>query len=139
MFNVNDMQDYTIATEADIALHGVFEVAMEGQAIPTAIRNALDDEYFGIVYKDDNGKPMRKYPLFVPNDPEATKELQRRAIGFFHFCRPDWKKELAKKIVDMIIETESGVKIGSKSQINKYVDVPDSIKGEEVKYTKNKK
>ncbi len=123
-------------TATDLEFHGVFEVAMEGTTIPTAVREKLPDDAFGIVYKDADGKKVRKYPLKVKGDMESTKELQRKAIAFFHYCRPDWKKKLAKKIIDAIRETDSGVKISPKSQIAKYINIPEDMLGEEYKYNK---
>jgi rRNA maturation protein Rpf1 len=123
-------------TAEDLEFHGVFEVAMEGTTISTERREKLPDSAFGIVYTNEDGKKIRKYPLIVAKDKEATKELQRKAIAFFHYCRPDWKKDLAKKIVSAIKSTKSGVKISPKSQIAKYVDIPDDMLGEQYKFDK---
>lgn len=106
-------------TETDAAYESVFDYACEattGKIIDTKTRDALPDSAFGI-------EKERKYPLLVKNDPKLTHELCSKAIQMFHFCKPDWKEELAKKIVKVVTENKVSVKINKKSQIFKYVDI----------------
>ena len=123
-------QDYI---EIDAAMESVLDTAMEaakGHVIDPKVRDALPDRAFGIVYKDENGKTQRKYPLVVKNDPEATKELIGKAIAFFHFARGDWKPQLAKAIVRSIKSEKVKISINRKSQIFKYInekDLPDTV------------
>ena len=118
-------QDYI---EIESAMESVLDTAMEsakGHVIDPKVRDALPDKAFGIVFIDESGKTQRKYPLVVKNDPEATKELIGKSISFFHFCREDWKADLAKAIVRAIKSEKVKISINKKSQIFKYVNEKD--------------
>ena len=60
--------------------------------LPAKKRNALKNGDFGLVYKDDNGKTIRKYPL---ND----KAHVASAARLFGHCPDKYKKRLARKIL----------------------------------------
>ena len=123
-------QDYI---EIEAAMESVLDVAMEsarGHIIDPKVRDCLPDKAFGIVFVDENGKTQRKYPLVVKNDPETTKELIGKAYEMFHFCRPQWKAELAKAIVRAIKSEKVVMKMNKKSQIFKYIsekDLPNTV------------
>ena len=123
--------------DIDAAMEAVFDTAMEvSHVIDPKTRDSLPDKAFGIVYKDDKGVTQRKYPLVVKNDPEATKELVSKAISFFHYCKHEWKADLAKKIIQVIKEQKLKVTINKKSQILKYVNernLPPTVKLVETK------
>ena len=55
-------------------------------------RKELDDSMYGIVYTDENGKKVRKYPL---NDEKHVLQ----AVRFFNKAEEKYKPELARKIV----------------------------------------
>lgn len=117
-------QDYI---EIEYAMESVFEVAMEakGHIVDPKVRDALPDRAFAIVFTDENGKTQRKYPLIVKNDPQTTKELIATSISHFHFCKPEWKAELAKSIVRVIKSEKIKMTINKKSQIFKYINEKD--------------
>ena len=86
------------------SLEGVLEA--EGHVIDSKTRDSLPDNAFGVVYtsdtekdKDGNPKRYRKHPLVVKNDKAKTKELVSKALTFFNYCKPEYKKDLAKKLV----------------------------------------
>ena len=60
--------------------------------MPAKKRNNLKNGDFGLVYKDDNGKTVRKYPL---ND----KAHVASAARLFGHCPDKYKKRLANKIL----------------------------------------
>lgn len=60
--------------------------------MPAKKRNNLKNSDFGLVYKDDNGKTIRKYPL---ND----KAHVASAARLFGHCPDKYKKRLARKIL----------------------------------------
>ena len=60
--------------------------------MPAKKRNSLDNKDFGLVYKDENGKTIRKYPL---ND----KAHVASAARLFGHCPDKYKKRLANKIL----------------------------------------
>lgn len=60
--------------------------------MPAKKRNSLDNKDFGLVYKDANGKTIRKYPL---ND----KAHVASAARLFGHCPDKYKKRLANKIL----------------------------------------
>ena len=123
-------QDYI---EIEEAMESVLDTAMEavkGHVIDPKVRDALPDKAFAVVFTDENGKTQRKYPLVVKNDPEATKELVGKAISFFHFAKPEWKAQIAKKILQVIKEQKLTISINEKSQIFKYIkesDLPNTV------------
>jgi hypothetical protein len=118
------MRDYY---EIDAAMESVFEAAMEakGHVIDPKVRDSLPDRAFAIVYNDENGKTQRKYPLVVKNNPEVTKELISTSITHFHFCKPEWKAQLAKAIARTIKSEKIKISINKKSQIFKYISEKD--------------
>ena len=62
------------------------------EALTSKDRKELDDSMYGIVYTDENGKKVRKYPL---ND--EAHVLQ--AVRFFNKAEAKYKPHLARKIV----------------------------------------
>lgn len=134
--------------EMDSVLESALDVAMEadGHVIDSKTRDALPDNAFGVVYtseteKDKNGNPKRyrKYPLVVKNDKEATKKLVSKALTFFNYCKPEYKKELAKKIVAVIQSEKIEVTVSRNNAFLKYVNetqLPKYIKVVEVKKSK---
>lgn len=134
--------------EMDSVLESVLDVAMEaeGHVIDPKTRDALPDNAFGVVYtsetekdKDGNPKRYRKYPLVVKNDKEATKKLVSKALTFFNYCKPEYKKELAKKIVAVIQSEKIEVTVSRNNAFLKYVNetqLPKYIKVVEVKKSK---
>ena len=123
-------QDYI---ELDTVMESVFDTAMESSnehIINPKVRDCLPDKAFGIVFDDENGKTQRKYPLVVKSDPTVTKELISKSLAYFHFCRPDWKPKLAKKMLQVIKEEKIKITINKKSQIFNYInerDLPDTV------------
>lgn len=128
-------------------LEGVMEA--EGHVIDPKTRDSLPDNAFGIVYtsdtekdKDGNPKRYRKYPLVVKSDKEATRQLISKALTFFNYCKPEYKKDLAKKIVSVCKSEGVQVTVSRNNSFLKYVtetQLPKNIKVIEVnkKATKN--
>lgn len=111
----------------DLIMNEVFDYAMESatrtKILNTKTRDSLPDDAFGIVARTDEGERIRKYPLVVKGDPSATEELVQKALDYFHYCRPDWKPQLARKLVQVINEEKKiHVSISAKHAIFKYVD-----------------
>ncbi len=67
------------------------ELVME-ETLSAKDRKELDDSMYGIVYTDENGKKVRKYPL---NDEKHVLQ----AVRFFNKAEEKYKPELARKIV----------------------------------------
>lgn len=134
--------------EMDSVLESALDVAMEadGHVIDPKTRDSLPDNAFGVVYtsetekdKDGNPKRYRKYPLVVKNDKEATKQLVSKALTFFNYCKPEYKKELAKKIVAVIQSEKIEVTVSRNNAFLKYVNetqLPKYIKVVDVKKSK---
>lgn len=127
-------------------LEGVME--SEGHVIDAKTRDCLPDNAFGIVYtsdtekdKDGNPKRYRKYPLVVKNDKETTKKLVSKALTFYNYCKPEYKKELAKKIVAVCKSENLEVTVSRNNSFLKYVNetqLPKNIKVVEVKRNNKK-
>lgn len=134
--------------EMDSVLESALDVVMEadGHVIDSKTRDALPDNAFGVVYtsetekdKDGNPKRYRKYPLVVKNDKEATKQLVSKALTFFNYCKPEYKKDLAKKIVAVIQAEKIEVTVSRNNAFLKYVNetqLPKYIKVVDVKKSK---
>lgn len=134
--------------EMDSVLESALDVVMEadGHVIDSKTRDALPDNAFGVVYtsetekdKDGNPKRYRKYPLVVKNDKEATKQLVSKALTFFNYCKPEYKKDLAKKIVAVIQSEKIEVTVSRNNAFLKYVNetqLPKYIKVVDVKKSK---
>ena len=101
-----------IAIESFIDYCDDMMISLEAK-MTKAERDALPSEEFGL-------PKLRKYPL---NDESHIKD----AIAYFHFCKSENRKELAQNIINKNQEKEYKIKIGSKSQILKYVDVPEEM------------
>lgn len=89
-------------------------------------RDALSDDEFGLPL-------LRKYPL---NDEEHIKQ----AIKMFHYCKPNYKAELAKNIIKKVKEfkLENKVFISNRNPFKKYF--PEwMIKDSGKKYNDNNK
>lgn len=72
----------------ELSNHDIFVEAK----INAAERNELDDDDFGLVYTDEDGKKLRKYPLTDENH-------IRQAVRFFSHCPDEHKPQLARKIL----------------------------------------
>ena len=91
--------------------------------------------------KDGNPKRYRKYPLVVKNDKAKTKELVSKALTFFNYCKPEYKKDLAKKIVSVCKSQNLEVTVSRNNAFLKYVNetqLPKNIKVVEIKKTAKK-
>jgi len=130
-YAMEEQYDTVLEAALDAVLSNVFTIATEatntkggtkpkGHIIDKQTRDSLPDSAFGI-------PKSRKYPLVVKGNKEVTHELVSRAIQFFHYCNPEWKAELAKNIIKVIQKENLPVTIHPKSQINKYVKVPDNL------------
>ena len=136
--------------EMDSVLESMLEGVLEadGHVIDPKTRDSLPDSAFGIVYtseteKDKNANPKRyrKYPLVVKNDKDATKKLVSKALTFFNYCKPEYKKGLAQKIVAVIKSEKIEVTVSRNNAFLKYVNetqLPKNIKVVEVKRTAKK-
>lgn len=120
-------------TDADInaVYESIFDIAVESShVIDKETRNRLPDDCFGIIGTDSDGKPKRSYPLRVPGDKQKTSELCSKAIQMFHYCKPEWKKDLAKSIVRVISSEKLSIQINKRNQMFRYVsesDLPKSV------------
>lgn len=142
-FNFDDEVDSVL----ECMLDGVME-ASDGHVIDPKTRDCLPDNAFGIVYTsktevDRDGKPKRyrKYPLVVKNDKAATKKLVSKALTFFNYCKPEYKKDLANKIVSVCKNEQIEVTVSRNNAFLKYVNetqLPKYIKVVEVKRTAKK-
>ena len=136
--------------EMDSVLESTLSLALEaeGHVIDPKTRDSLPDNAFGVVYtseteKDKNGNPKRyrKYPLVVKNDKAKTKELVSKALTFFNYCKPEYKKDLAKKIVSVCKSENLEVTVSRNNAFLKYVNetqLPKNIKVVEFKKTTKK-
>ena len=134
--------------EMDSVLESMLEGVLEadGHVIDPKTRDSLPDSAFGVVYtseteKDKNGNPKRyrKYPLVVKNDKDATKKLVSKALTFFNYCKPEYKKGLAQKIVAVIKSEKIEVTVSRNNAVLKYVSesqLPQYIKVVDVKKKK---
>lgn len=131
--------------DMDSVLESVLDGAMEATShvIDPKTRDSLPDKAFGVVYtseteKDKDGKPKRyrKYPLLVKNDKAATKQLISKALTFFNYCKPEYKKDLARKIVSVIKSENIEATVSRNNAFLKYVketELPKNIKVIETK------
>ena len=125
-------------------LYGVVE--SEGHVIDPKTRDCLPDNAFGVVYtsetekdKDGNPKRYRKYPLVVKNDKDTTKKLVSKALTFFNYCKPEYKKDLARKIVTVCKSEKIEVTVSRNNAFLKYVNetqLPQYIKVVDIKKNK---
>ena len=142
-FDFDDDMDSVLES----TLEGVLEA--EGHVIDPKTRDSLPDNAFGVVYtsetekdKDGNPKRYRKYPLVVKNDKVKTKQLVSKALTFFNYCKPEYKKDLAKKIVSVCKSQNLVVTVSRNNAFLKYVNetqLPKNIKVVEVNKTAKKK
>lgn len=141
------MENYfNFDNEMDSVLESMLEGVLEsdGHVIDPKTRDSLPDSAFGVVYtseteKDKNGNPKRyrKYPLVVKNDKETTKRLVSKALTFFNYCKPEYKKGLAQKIVAVIKSEKIKVTVSRNNAFLKYV--PESRLPEYIKVVDTKK
>lgn len=135
-FNFDDEMDSVLES----VLSGVME--SEKSILDAKTRDCLPDKAFGIVYtskteKDKYGKPKRyrKYPLVVKSDKELTKRLVSKALTFFNYCKPEYKQELANKIVTVCRTEKIEVTVSSNNSFLKFVPetkLPEYIKVKKV-------
>lgn len=135
MTNYFDFDD-----EMDSVLESVLSGVMESKdsVLDPKTRDSLPDNAFGVVYtsktekdKDGNPKRYRKYPLVVKSDKASTKKLISKALTFFNYCKPEYKKELAKKIVAVCKSEKINVTVSNNNSFLKYVpetQLPEYIK-----------
>lgn len=141
------MENYfNFDNEMDSVLESMLEGVLEsdGHVIDPKTRDSLPDSAFGVVYtsetekdKDGNPKRYRKYPLVVKNDKETTKRLVSKALTFFNYCKPEYKKGLAQKIVAVIKSEKIEVTVSRNNAFLKYV--PESRLPEYIKVVDTKK
>lgn len=74
-----------------------YDVYLEAK-IDAADRNELDDKCFGLVYTDENGKKVRKYPLTDKNGKWDENHI-RQAVRFFGHCPKEHQHQLALNIL----------------------------------------
>ena len=147
------MEDFfNFDADMDSVLECALDVVMEStdgkqkHVIDSKTRDSLPDSAFGVVYtseteKDKNGNPKRyrKYPLVVKNDKDTTKKLVSKALTFFNYCKPEYKKGLAQKIVAVIKSEKIEVTVSRNNAFLKYVSesqLPQYIKVVDVKKKK---
>ena len=68
-----------------------YDIFVEAK-ISAAERNELEDDDFGLVYEDEDGKKIRKYPL-------TDKQHVLQAVRFFGDCPDEYKPLLAHNIL----------------------------------------
>ena len=139
-FDFDEDMDSVLESNLEFALEA------EGHVIDPKTRDCLPDNAFGVVYtseteedKDGNPKRYRKYPLVVKNDKDATKKLVSKALTFFNYCKPEYKKGLAQKIVAVIKSEKIEVTVSRNNAFLKYVSesqLPQYIKVVDVKKKK---
>jgi len=74
-----------------------YDVFIEAK-INAADRNKLDDSCFGLVYTDENGEKIRKYPL-TDKDGKLDEKHVRQAVRFFNHCPKEHQHQLALNIL----------------------------------------
>lgn len=74
-----------------------YDVFIEAK-INAADRKELDDRCFGLVYTDENGKKVRKYPL-TDKDGNLDENHIRQAVRFFNHCPKEHQHQLALNIL----------------------------------------
>lgn len=113
------MPNDTSGNDMSEILGGVFDYALEyGHTIDADVRESLDDEDFGIPAE-------RKYPLRVPGNKRLTEELVSKAVQMFHYCKPEWKEELARNIVNIIKKEDLEIKIDRKAKMFRYISIDE--------------
>lgn len=149
-FDFDQEVDSILESILDNILEDIDVTALEAakHTIDPKTRDALPDKAFGVVYtsktekdKDGNPKRYRKYPLIVKNDKAATKKLVSKALTFFNYCKPEYKKDLANKIVAVVKSENLEVTVSRNNAFLKYVNetqLPKNIKVIDVKKTAKK-
>ena len=103
--------------DIDLALEAVLIDALESEkTLDPKIRKTLSDDCFAIVDGD-----KRIYPIKVPGDETKTKELIQKAVQMFHYCKPQYKKQLAFSLRDAINDNNVKMSISDRNQILNYV------------------
>lgn len=74
-----------------------YDVFIEAK-IDAKDRKELDDSCFGLVYTDENGKKVRKYPL-TDKDGKLDENHIRQAVRFFNHCPEEHQHQLALNIL----------------------------------------
>ena len=117
------MSDYH---EIDLVMEAILIDALESEhTLDPKIRKTLPDDCFAVV---DGDKKI--YPIKVPGDTEKTKELIQKAVQMFHYCKPQYKKQLANALLKAIIENKVKMSISERNQFLKYIDpnkLPKSV------------
>ena len=137
-FDFDEDMDSVLESNLEFALEA------EGHVIDPKTRDCLPDNAFGVVYTSETEKDKdgnRKYPLVVKNDKAKTKQLVSKALTFFNYCKPEYKKDLAKKIVSVCKSENLEVTVSRNNAFLKYVNetqLPKNIKVVEVKKTAKK-
>jgi hypothetical protein len=95
---LQDMEYYVFQEDYDEPFSDEeYDVFVEAK-INAADRNDLDDKCFGLVYTDENGKKVRKYPL-TDKDGKLDENHIRQAVRFFNHCPKEHQHQLALKIL----------------------------------------
>ena len=89
--DLDEMSDYITESDKLSNKNDDYDVYLEAK-LNAAERNELDDDDFGLVYTDEDGKKVRKYPLTDENH-------IRQAVRFFSHCPDEHKPQLARKIL----------------------------------------
>ena len=144
LFNFDAEMDSVLECALDVVVESTGE---QKHVIDSKTRDALPDSAFGVVYtsetekdKDGNPKRYRKYPLVVKGDKEANKRLVSKALTFFNYCKPEYKKDLAKKIVAVVKSEKIEITVSRNNAFLKYVNetqLPKYIKVVDVKKKNN--
>lgn len=128
MFNAhNEKDEAAIESLVETVLDTAMESAANKKIIDEKTRDSLPDSAFGVIYITADGEKLRKYPLIVKNDYEATKELLHRAIEYFPFCKPEWKKPLANNILRVLVDEDIVIKVHPRNILNKYIKLPEKF------------
>jgi hypothetical protein len=90
-------EDYVFQEDFEDAEFVSHEIILE-EKINAADRKELDDSCFGLVYTDENGKKIRKYPL-TDKDGKLDENHIRQAVRFFNHCPKEHQHQLALNIL----------------------------------------
>ena len=120
--------------EIDAVMESVLIDALESEhTLDPKIRKTLPDDCFAVVDGD-----KRIYPIKVPKDKAKSKELTVKAVQMFHYCKPQYKQQLANALVKALNENDVKMSISEKNQIFNYIDkdnLPKNVKVEPSKKT----
>ena len=90
-------EDYVFQEDFEDEKPFDYDVFIEAK-INAADRKELDDSCFGLVYTDENGEKIRKYPL-TDKDGKLDENHVRQAVRFFNHCPEEHQHQLALNIL----------------------------------------